>query len=148
MMKDLMIKIVLLSVVLVLGYGLIETLADARTSDESPTVIKAAAPPYPPVALAARIEGKVVVEVKINAAGEVTSETAIEGHVLLRMVAEKTASRWRFVTASEGTRDRFARLIFVFRLVSTSKDEETIFSPSYQVEVTSTPTEIKNVTVH
>ena len=80
----------------------------------------------------------------MNAAGEVTSVRAIDGHLLLRPTAEKTARRWRFVPGASIPKARAVVLTFVFRIMpkDTSADElTTVFIPPYQVEVRHRPFE-------
>ena len=104
-------------------------------AEEQPQVIKAVAPlNYPAIAAAAHAEGRVTVEVKINAAGEVIYRKATEGHPLLRAFAEMSAARWRFAPSGNQTEVRLAKLIFVYKLVDDIKEEETSFSPPYQIE--------------
>lgn len=106
-------------------------------SDEQPAVVKAVAPTnYPAIAFAARADGQVVVEVKIDSAGKVASARAIEGHALLKKFAENTASQWQFETATDSTGQRVVNLTFIFRIAAKNQQEEVVFSPPYQVEVT------------
>jgi TonB family protein len=53
-------------------------------------------PAYPPLARAARVSGRVVVEVTIDASGNVTLAKAISGHPLLKSAALDAARQWRF----------------------------------------------------
>ncbi len=106
---------------------------------EQPKVISAAAPIFPAIALAARTLGEVVVEIKIDAAGNVTSARAMAGPPLLRKASEIAARRWKFAVAEGSSDARTVRLTFVFR--ATEKDlPETeitpVFVPPYKVEVT------------
>lgn len=115
----------------------------ARTSNEPPAVVSAVAPVFPPVAVAANINGNVVIEVEVNAAGEVTSARTVGGHSLLRRVRafEETARRWRFTPATNACT---VRLTFVFRIMprETAADDLTpVFTPPYQVEVRHRPFE-------
>jgi RHS repeat-associated protein len=48
------------------------------------------------LAVASNTSGKVEIEVEVNAAGEATSARTVEGHLLPRQAAERTARRWRF----------------------------------------------------
>ena len=57
------------------------------------------APPYPPEALAARIQGTVVVRVTIGVDGIPISAEALEGPIELRPTAEAYAMRWKFTPA-------------------------------------------------
>lgn len=116
----------------------------ATDSAEKPAVLKAVAPRvYPAIALAARAEGKVIVEVKINAAGQVTSARGIEGHKLLQAISEIAAKRWQFV-GDEFSKERIAKLVFVFHIVSDDKDAEVAFHPPYEIEFAHNPPPIIN----
>lgn len=53
-------------------------------------------PPYPPVAKAARAQGVVVVQVKVDETGSVTSAKALSGHPLLQAAAEAAAKQAKF----------------------------------------------------
>ena len=111
-------------------------------SDNQPSVVKAVAATYPLVAIGARVSGSVIVEVRINAKGEVTSADAIEGHKLLRKNAEGAARRWVFVPANEKNAARAVRLTFEFILMprdSSYADLLPVFMPPYRVEVRDTP---------
>ena len=107
-------------------------------SSEQPVVISAVAPIFPPVAAAARAIGEVVVEVKINQAGEVTSARTQGSHPLLRKACEIAAARWKFAPVEHAASMRSARLTFVFRMPDKEMPEVEItpvFKPPYRVEV-------------
>ena len=53
-------------------------------------------PPYPAVALAANIQGKVDVQVLIDETGKVVSANAVSGHAFFRAVAERAAWSAKF----------------------------------------------------
>ncbi|HKR02053.1 MAG TPA: TonB family protein [Pyrinomonadaceae bacterium] len=54
------------------------------------------APPYPPVARAARASGTVIVQVSVDETGKVTSARAVSGHPLLQQAAVQAAYQARF----------------------------------------------------
>jgi periplasmic protein TonB len=54
------------------------------------------APPYPPIAKAARASGAVVVQVLISEEGRVEQAEVLSGHPLLRDAALQAAKRWVF----------------------------------------------------
>jgi len=60
---------------------------------------KLVTPSYSPVAVRAGIQGKVKVEVMIDAEGNITSAKAVEGHQFLRLDAEEAARRSKFKPA-------------------------------------------------
>ena len=61
--------------------------------------VKMATPLYPPVAARANVEGRVTVEVELDAEGEVTSAKAVSGPAMLRSSAEDAANRSKFKPA-------------------------------------------------
>src|SRR5687767_9693528 len=68
-------------------------------SDAPPAVVSAVAPFFPPIAMATRALGTVVVEVKVDEAGAVTSAEVVSGHLLLKVTCLRAARRWRFAPA-------------------------------------------------
>jgi len=65
----------------------------------STEAVKLVTPSYSPVAVHAGIQGKVKVEVMIDAEGNVTSAKAVDGHQFLRLDAEEAARRSKFKPA-------------------------------------------------
>lgn len=59
--------------------------------------IKKVAPPYPPIARAARAAGKVQVQVTISDQGKVIEALVVSGHPLLREAAVDAAKQWVFM---------------------------------------------------
>ena len=59
-------------------------------------------PRYPAVARAAEVEGKVVIEVRVDHAGVVDAARAVSGHPLLRDVARAAALQWLFTPTKIG----------------------------------------------
>jgi TonB family protein len=122
------------------------------TFEDSPKVIKAVAPKnYPPLAAAARIGGKVKVEVKIDAEGNVASAKIIEGHPLLKDISKSTALRWKFVPSQENDKERTAQLTFTFTPWSERKEEErgvTTFLPPYEIEIVGGTVTLERESVH
>ena len=101
-------------------------------------VVQAVSPVYPNVAVAARANGNVIVEVNIDSHGKVTSTRIVEGIRLLGAAAEKSARRWVFTPAMEQTETRTALLAFAFKLLpeDASADEVLpIFMPPYHIEI-------------
>jgi len=58
--------------------------------------IEKPAPPYPPIAKAARASGAVLIQVLIGEDGRVEDAQVISGHQLLREAALAAAKRWKF----------------------------------------------------
>ena len=129
---------------------LIVVRAQTKAADE-PEVIVAVAPLFPAIAAAAKAKGDVVVEVKINSKGVVTSSTAVAGHPLLRAVCQIASRRWKFVPLTNEFKDRSVRLTFSFHILEKEAPEiETtpVFMPPYRVEVTRTKPIIETNTSH
>jgi protein TonB len=61
-----------------------------------PVKVRHVDPVYPPLALAARVEGAVVLDCVITTEGEVSEITVVSGHVLLNDAAIAAVSRWRY----------------------------------------------------
>lgn len=83
------------------------------------------APPYPPLAKIARIQGTVVVEVTIDETGRPERAQAIEGPPQLRACAEAYAMQWAFqpyFAEGKATRARF-RITMPFKLREASPAE-------------------------
>ena len=116
-------------------------------STESPRVVAAVAPIYPPIAAAARAMSDVIVEVKIDPAGNVSSAEAVSGHPLLQQAAKMAANRWKFEPAAAKSASRTAKLQFVFRIADKklpASEATPVFMPPYKVEITHNPPVIDN----
>jgi TonB family protein len=104
---------------------------------QQPLIAERSIPKYPALAAAARIDGVVIVDVIVNASGQVADVHAISGHPILRKVCEDSARGWRF-QATDRDSLRTARLLFVFRVLDKEKDE-TVVSPvflsPYRIEI-------------
>jgi len=114
---------------------------------ESPTVIKATAPIFPPVAVAGNISGNVILNVQVRAeTGEVIGAQIIDGHPLLRQIKalEDTAKRWQFKALQAETNTQSVRLEFLFKIMPKDTqdiDLTPIFISPYKVEVRHRPFE-------
>ncbi len=115
---------------------------DKATTDAPPAVVSAVAPNYPPVASAARASGTVVVEVKVDGAGAVSSAEYVSGHPLLKQTSVDAARRWRFAVGSGEGGARTARLTFLFGYRDDKPERPgadqydlVTFVPPYTVEV-------------
>jgi protein TonB len=62
----------------------------------SSKILSKPAPPYPPIARQARVEGTVTVEILVDEQGRVVSAQATNGHPLLRVAAQQSAYQARF----------------------------------------------------
>jgi TonB family protein len=128
-------KLVLtLTAILLLGCAA----ASQSNSSESPAVISAVTPMYPPIARSANATGDVFVDVEINREGKVSGVESKNAPVLLRKVCEEAARRWLFSPAPNGDKKRKARLTFSFRIMpeKTPYYEGTpVYYPPYKIEV-------------
>jgi periplasmic protein TonB len=61
-----------------------------------PIKVRHVDPVYPPLALAARVEGAVTLQCVITTEGTVSEITIVSGHVLLNEAAVAAVSRWRY----------------------------------------------------
>jgi TonB family protein len=114
-------------------------------SAEEPIVVAAVPPVYPVIAAQAHAAGEVVVEVKIDRSGDVSSARAEKGHPLLQGPCIFSARRWKFAPAKDAPSERTAHLTFVF--VSPDKDltdreSAVVFYPPYKVQITHRPSRI------
>jgi TonB family protein len=102
---------------------------------EKPAVLKAVAPKsYPPIAMAARAGGRVIIRVTINPKGEVTATQLVSGHALLDAVSQEAARKWLF-DAEKKDADRFVDLEFIYTVASKEEDASVFFKPPYTVEI-------------
>jgi TonB family protein len=87
--------------------------------EAAPVAASSAFPTYPGIAVAARAEGVVTVDVQVDSAGNVTSAEAVGGHPLLQQAATKAAKSWKFAPTEDAGTLRAVQLVFAFRLVLT-----------------------------
>jgi TonB family protein len=90
---------------------------------------------YPPIAIAAHVEGEVKVRVSVNDKGNVIKAEILEGHPLLRSPSHYAANRWQF---SSGTNNRSVVLTFAFKLMprcTESIDLTPTYFPPYKIEI-------------
>ena len=126
---------------LLLGSLLAVQLILAGTKDafeETPSVVKAVAPNYPPLALAARVSGSVILDVFVDLQGKVGSVRILEGPTLLRAAAENASKQWVFQVAGGDNKPRTVRLTFTFTIMPEDTPSEELlscFMPPNSVEV-------------
>lgn len=101
-----------------------------------PKIVKLPKPPYPAAARAVRAMGEVVVEVKIDKEGKVSSANASSGHPLLRAASVQAAKQSLF-ESFESDEPREVKLTFVFLQVQNEKDNIKRYSNLYRVEIIS-----------
>jgi TonB family protein len=92
-----------LALVLVIGcysFGPSPALLSGSAGDEERNIekhaVKRVQPNYPPLAQKYRIEGPVIVEIKVAKDGKVQSAEFIRGHNIFRSVSLDAAKRWEF----------------------------------------------------
>jgi TonB family protein len=112
---------------------------EAQRQEATPVRSAAAAPNYPPIAKAARAEGVVTVDVKVDGAGRVSSASAMSGHPLLQQAAVAAAKRWEF-DPDANKETRVARLFFKFEMIPADCEKgrpapAPEFPSTYQVKV-------------
>lgn len=136
------VTMVLVGFLLILSPAAASGQGGSSESDQ-PALILAVAPTYPGIARAARAEGEVTVEVKIDAAGKVTAATSVSGHPLLQKASEMTAMRWQFAASQANKAERTARLVFAYATTAEYKRDDpeyvVYFKPPYRVEVKFSP---------
>lgn len=132
------LKALFLVVLLLSAGGLALGQETRKPSEDLPNVVVAVAPSYFPLALSSHTSGEVIIEVKINSLGAVTSADAISGNPVLVGGSRQVARRWKFASISDEKRIRTARITFVYRLVAKDTpidDLFPIFKPPYRVEI-------------
>ena len=117
-----------------------EVPSNGQSTSDSPPLLAAVAPAtYPAIARSANAHGEVIVEVQVDAAGNVVSTKFISGHPLLKAVSEEAAKQWKFCPSEGSTKQRAVRLAFGFQTVDAGpnpKHEFTIvFRPPYRIDV-------------
>ncbi|MDQ3745942.1 MAG: energy transducer TonB [Acidobacteriota bacterium] len=111
----------------------------ARRQEATPLASSVVTPLYPAIAGAARAEGVVNVEVKVDKAGHVSSASALNGHPLLQQVAVEAARRWTFNPEAD-KEVRAVRLFFMFHTLPQDcrkrlPDPEPKLLSAYEVEI-------------
>jgi TonB family protein len=97
----------------------------------SVSVRAAVAPFYPPIAVAARIGGDVVVRVEIGINGAVVHAEVASGPKPLQQSAIEAAEKWKFEKTSRANSIRISLIKFSYALLSEDDKEEseTVFLP-------------------
>lgn len=101
-----------------------------------PVVVTAPRPPYPPIAVAKKISGTVLVDIEVNAEGKVSNAEVIDGPELLRDISRIAARGWTFKAPDSGTGVFTVRLTFIFHDESFVPPKQTPdFTSPFQVEI-------------
>lgn len=75
-------------------------------------------PTYPPIARQARIFSDVVVDLKLNAAGDVVAVDFVSAHPMLKLAVQDAIKQWRFVCLDCRPGEEFLhRFTFSWKLV-------------------------------
>jgi TonB family protein len=101
-------------------------------AQQTAVVVKAAvAPLYPPIAVAARAEGDVVVRVAVGPDGSVLHAEVVSGPRILQQSATEAAEKWKFETSDPATTNRSSEIKFSYVLLSedAKEESETVFLP-------------------
>ena len=107
------------------------------SATRQPVSTERSLPTYAALASSARIQGSVMLDLTVNAAGTVISVNAISGHPLLRKLSTEAARDWRFRPITDGLL-RVARLLFTFRILDRERDERVrspVFHSAYRIEI-------------
>ncbi|HEX8566085.1 MAG TPA: energy transducer TonB [Pyrinomonadaceae bacterium] len=107
------------------------------SNNEQPKVVAALAPVYPAVARAVGASGDIIIEVKINSQGKVTSANAISGHPLLRDVSSIASKRWKFENVEDNKSERKTQLTFSYKVARKKEGIGVYFNPPYRIEIIS-----------
>ena len=126
--------------VLALLFGGVAFATNGHSTNQGPAVVLAVAPStYPPIALAAGAHGEVIIDVQVNAAGDVVAAKSISGHPLLKKICEEAATKWKFSSLVGSTKERTVQLSFGFVTVDSGPnpkyDLTTSFRPPYKVDL-------------
>ena len=105
-------------------------------SIQRPEPISAPIPGYPPLAMAKRIHGVVLVDVQVDKDGKVIDAAPLIGREYLRDAARKAALRWRFKPLGEASSGYSVRLTFIFHELGYKPPEKKPdFRSPYQIEI-------------
>lgn len=115
------------------------TTAIIPAQQPSVAVKEAFAPVYPPIAVAARVEGTVVVRVEIGPDGAVIKADATNGPEMLRISAVQVAKKWKYAT--DPAMNRVSAVRFIYELFSEDDPDETetVFLPPDAVMIKHRP---------
>ena len=116
--------------------------ASIVTAQQTALAVKAAvAPHYPPIAVAARIQGDVVLLVAVGPDGSVFHAEVVRGPKILLQSATEAAEKWKFETSDLATTNRSSEIEFSYVLLpeDDKEESETVFLPPNAVVVRHRP---------
>lgn len=106
---------------------------------ESPTVLRAVAPPFIPFVFGETGVAEVVVEVRLDYQGRVTSANIVSASLFRDSSFEETAKQWIF-EKSKSKKERIAHIKFIMRIMPTetnSSELTTIYRYPTEIEIRS-----------
>lgn len=101
-------------------------------AQQTAVAVKAAvAPHYPPIAVAARAGGDVVVRVAVGPDGAVLHAEVVSGPRILQQSATEAAEKWKFEASDSKTASRSSEVKFSYILLpeGAKEESETVFLP-------------------
>ena len=101
-------------------------------AQQTAVAVKAAvAPHYPPIAVAARAGGDVVVRVLVGPDGSVLHAEVVSGPRILQQSATEAAEKWKFETSDQAATNRSSEIKFSYVLLpeDAKEESETVFLP-------------------
>jgi TonB family protein len=102
-------------------------------------VKEAVAPQYPPIAVAARVQGTVEVRIEIGSDGTVVKAEAIKGPAMLQTSAIQAAKKWKFAGDPETNRVSVARFIYLLGAEDDPDDTQIAFLPPDAIRISHRP---------
>jgi TonB family protein len=109
-------------------------------AQQSPIGVKEAlAPQYPPIAVAARVTGEVVVRVEVGPDGSVLSAKDESGPGMLRKSATQAAMKWIFTTDPAANRASTLRFIYLLSPEDDPDEVQTVFLPPDAIRIKHRP---------
>jgi TonB family protein len=127
-------KTLLFSLSLILLFAL-----SATAQDVEACVKHIVTPSYPPLAVQARLQGEVKVEVTLAANGSVQSAKAAGPNEVLSRAAEENVRNWSFSATMEESK---LTVTYEYKLVPKDEPTVVIFDLPHRVEITARPAEV------
>jgi TonB family protein len=126
----------LLVLVVLTGNLVSSRTVSSQEASELPVVIKTVRPPYPARAMADKISGTVLVDVRVNPDGTVAEARIVMGPEIFRNNVKAAARFWRFKPLTCDIGSYVVRLTFIFHERSyVAPAKKTDFMSPYQMEI-------------
>ena len=117
--------------------GALHQLPVAKDAPELPVPVKTVRPPYPALAVANKISGAVLVDVRVGSEGTVTDANIVMGPEILANPAKAAARFWRFKSRPTDSGSYVVRLTFIFHdRAYVEPEKKPDFTSPYQMELT------------